>query len=84
MVYYLDDEDEFKLRTKRISLIEVPYYKAQIRRKRNAVCLECGNAYLVYSRNDKEILKTECPNCDDSDVTLVPAPLPDEIIRFLE
>jgi hypothetical protein len=60
LVYYLDEDDEFKLRTKRISVLEVPYYKAQILHKRVIVCKYCKRCQYHFVKNDKELEKREC------------------------
>ena len=59
LVYYLDG-DELKLRTKRINVFEVPYYKAQIRRKRPMVCRFCNRNQYHFVKNDKELEKRKC------------------------
>jgi len=60
LVYYLDEEDGFKLRTKRINVFEVLYYKAQIRRKRPMVCRFCNRHQYHFVNNDKELEKRKC------------------------
>ena len=50
--YLIDNDDKFI--KKRISLIEVPIYKAQIRKKRVLICPECEKEFVAYVKNDKE------------------------------
>jgi hypothetical protein len=59
-LYYRDDNDDF--RTKRISLLEVPIYKSQIRRKRTLICDTCENEFEAYVKSDTE--ERPCPKCD--------------------
>jgi hypothetical protein len=73
MLYYRDEEDNYeKLHTRRINVFEALYYRDQIKRKRRVFCPGCKSQLVWYFKNDKEILKTECPFCDDSDITLLP------------
>jgi DNA-directed RNA polymerase subunit RPC12/RpoP len=65
-------EEDGKIHTKRVNALEALFYKTQIKHKRKAYCATCEKEYTGFFKNDKEILKTECPNCDDSDITLMP------------
>ena len=47
---------------KRISLMEVPIYKMNIRRKRDLICNDCEKPFVAYVKNDRE--KVECPYCN--------------------
>lgn len=59
-VYYFEDG---KFSTKRISALEVPYYKAQKRHRYRYICMDCGSLLvgLVTSRN-KDVI---CPYCSE-------------------
>jgi hypothetical protein len=69
VVYSVEDG---KLHTKRISALEALYYKTKVKRKRRTYCANCENEFVGFFKNDKEILKTGCPECDDYEVTLIP------------
>ena len=60
-LYYKEDQSD-KLRTRWISLVQVPFYKAQIRRLRLLICVDCKREFKAYVKNDKEIV--DCPHCD--------------------
>lgn len=61
-VYFLDDF--FKLHVKRISFMQVAYYKVRIKSRKYFVCQACGHKFLfVVKKNTKSV---PCPNgCDD-------------------
>src|SRR6185436_11858826 len=67
---YLIDDDG-KLHTKRVNWARAMYLKTQIRRKRKMFCQNCQEVYIGFVKNYKEILKIECPTCEDSD--MIPA-----------
>lgn len=58
MVYYLDDV--FNLHTKRISVLQVPYYKTKIRHKRVIICRFCNRNQYHFVKNDKELENGKC------------------------
>lgn len=65
-------EEDGKLHTRRVNALEALYYKAQVKRKRRAFCTVCDTEFVGFFRNDKEILNTDCPECNDPDIKLVP------------
>jgi hypothetical protein len=77
MVYELDEDG--KLHTRHVSSLMVPYYKTQVHKRRRAVCLKCGNEYVVLIKNDKQIFETECPNCNDFEAMLLPCGLENDV-----
>jgi hypothetical protein len=78
-LYYLDDDDG-KLHTRRVNVLEALYWKTQVRRKRTVFCVACGYVAVGFYKNDKEILGSECPDCDDGETKLLPI----EAIEALE
>jgi len=70
IVYSIDEDG--KLHTTRVNAWEALLCKTQIKRKRKAYCATCNRDFVGFFKNDKEILKTECPDCEDSDITLIP------------
>ncbi|MGQ0795614.1 MAG: hypothetical protein ACT4N5_05455 [Nitrosopumilaceae archaeon] len=58
-VFYFNEEE--KLRTKRIQWYQVWWYKLQTTHKKRMICIRCGNKFLVYVRNLKQVI--ECPYC---------------------
>jgi hypothetical protein len=82
-VYYLDDNRE-KLHTNRVNWAQAMYYKSQIKRKRRVFCASCGFEGIGFYKNDKEILSEPCPDCDDEDVTLLPANSIEQLEKVLD
>lgn len=58
--YILDDAEKFI--RKRISALEVPFYKMQIRHRRTLICNECNGEFITYVKNDTE--EVDCPYCN--------------------
>ena len=62
MIYYYDED--WKLQTKRISPLLVPFYKIGKWHRKKMSCLECGRVFLtVVNWRDKD---QECPFCYES------------------
>jgi len=57
-------DEDLRLRTKKISVWLVPYYKIKIRKRKTFVCLNCGTKFLGLVRFGTKFVP--CPNgCDD-------------------
>jgi len=61
LVYYYDES--FNLHTKRISRLEVPFYKMQICKQITSYCETCQENFTLLIRKNE---KPECPNCLES------------------
>lgn len=57
---FILENDVFK--KVRISILEVPAYKMQIRKKRDLICNQCDKPFVAYVKNNKE--KVDCPYCN--------------------
>lgn len=81
IVYYLDEDDDYRLCTMRVNALQALYYKSQVRRKRRGICTECGTEHIVFAKNDKEFFEQECTICLDT--TLVPVESVKELYDML-
>jgi hypothetical protein len=73
IAYFLDPDDNYRLKTKVINFLLAQYLKTKIHRKGTAVCANCQRQYHILFRHEGDILKLECPCCNDPDITLLPA-----------
>lgn len=44
-IFYYDDDDPYLIHTKRISVFMVPYYKLQVKKKRQFYCFICETTF---------------------------------------
>ena len=61
MVYYYDESGLFH--SKRISRLQVPFYKMQICKQITSYCETCKENFTLLIRKNE---KVECPNCLES------------------
>jgi len=63
MVYYVDEDGHFG--TKRISRLEIPFYKAKICKSKTFYCEKCQKKFkILIKKNESE--EFQCPNCLES------------------
>ena len=61
MVFYYDEGGKFH--SKRISRLEMPWYKMQICKQKSLFCTTCEKKFTVLIRKNE---KPECPHCLES------------------
>ena len=59
VAYIVDNNEKFV--RKRISALQVPFYKRKICHRRILICRDCENSFVGYVKNDTE--EVECPYC---------------------
>jgi len=61
-IFYYDDD--FTIHTRRISIFLVPYYKIQVRKRRQFVCNSCDTKFMALVKRGTKFV--HCINgCDD-------------------
>ena len=60
-IFYYTEEG--KLRFRKISKLQIPYYRTKLWKRRVMICLECGNQYPGLIK--KETDSYPCPYCSE-------------------
>ena len=63
-IFYYDDD--FVIHTRRISVFLVPYYKVQVKKRRQFYCFSCSLKFMAFVSLYFSTKFVHCPNgCDD-------------------
>ena len=63
---YDDWEERYKMFCYPVSRIQAQYYRQKKVKKFELVCPKCRNGLLPFGKKQKDILKVECPVCQES------------------
>lgn len=63
---YDDWEERYKMFCYPINCIQAWYYKQKKVKKFELVCPKCRNGVFCFGKKQKDILKVECPVCQES------------------